>query len=83
MTEFKKKNCFWRHGPYKTIKIIEHDFDGKLAMPNKLEKGSQCRVSEYAASKNYKVKRIFVLQQCQTCGKLLIKASHFKDASRA
>jgi len=70
-----KKNCFWRHGPYKTIKIIEHTYDGKFKMPTNVRSIS-------SIMKNYAVKRIFVIQQCMTCGKLIVRNSrHHEDNS--
>ena len=70
-----KKNCFWRHGPYKTIKIIEHTYDGKnpIKLPNGLK---NLHFRSDTLRKNYNVKRIFVIQQCMTCGKLIVRGSY-------
>jgi len=79
-----KKNCFWRHGPYKTIKIIEHTYDGKFKMPNapasvSLRGGSMSQ----SARNNYSVKRILVVQQCMTCGKVIMGNSTDHDTSNS
>lgn len=52
----KAKECFWRHGDFKTIRIIEHVYNGK-------------------GKEGYTVKRIFTIQQCGYCGKLIIQNS--------
>jgi hypothetical protein len=73
MAEIKlKKNCIWRHGPYKTIKIIEHKYDGKFKMPVSMK---DCKEIEWSNGGGYIVKRIFIIQQCLTCGKMIITDS--------
>lgn len=53
------KKCFWRHGDFKTIKIIEHQVD---ATANKGKPDISA----------YKAKRITTIEKCGYCGKLIM-----------
>ena len=52
------KECFWRHGAFKTIKIVEHQVD--------------CTANKGSENEAYKCKRITTIQQCGYCGELII-----------
>ena len=58
----KNKNCFWRHGAYKTIKIQEYGMDS-----------TKSGHSTYG--KAYKTKRFIVFQRCGFCGKVIMHLS--------
>jgi len=57
--KIKKKECIFRHGPFKTVRLIEHTFKSNA----KDEEG-------------FTVKRILSIEQCETCGKIIMQNSN-------